>query len=339
MNRKQSWHRNVLAVTAAVFFSMSLPAIAQQSAMVMKLGTATINEIQHDWLKRFAAEVEKNAGGRIKAEVYPASQLGSIPRMIEGTQFGSIQGWAGPPQFLAGIDSRFEVLSAPGMFKSIEHQFRVLQDPEFNSAFMALGANKGLKGIGLFTHGAAGFAMRTKTVKLADLEGKKIRVLASPMELEPLKRLKGTPVPMAFGEVLPALQQGTIDGALTAITAVSAMRWYDAAKFYLEASPSYIAAVTMMSKGWFDKLPADLQKVVVDAGQKVSRDSLAVQISQIKEHRENWTKNGGELAQLSPAEQEALAKSLASVGTEVTAKKPEEKALFDILTKVAKRHE
>ncbi len=339
MNRMPSWQNGRALVFTAVIASMSFPLAAQQTPMVMKLGTATINEIQHDWLKRFGAEVEAKAGGRIKAEVYPASQLGSIPRMIEGTQFGSIQAWSGPPQFLAGVDVRFEVLSAPGMFKSIEHQFRVLQDPEFNSAFLAMGANKGLKGIGLFTHGPAGFAMRSKAVKLADLEGKKIRVLASPMELEPLKLLKGTPVPMAFGEVLPALQQGTIDGALTAITAVSAMRWYDAAKFYLEASPSYIAAITMMNKSWFDKLPADLQKVVVDAGQKVSRDSLAIQIAQIKEHRENWTKNGGELAQLSPAEQATQTQLLASVGTEVTAKKPDEKALFDLLTKVAKRHE
>ncbi len=339
MNKKHSWHRGLAAAATIALTHLSTPAIAQQTPMVMKLGTATINEIQHDWLKRFAAEVEKNAGGRIKAEIYPASQLGSIPRMIEGTQFGSIQGWAGPPQFLAGIDSRYEVLSAPGMFKNIEHQFKVLQDPEFNSAFMALGGNKGLKGIGLFTHGPAGFAMRTKAVKLADLEGKKIRVLASPMELEPLKRLKGTPVPMAFGEVLPALQQGTIDGALTALTAISAMRWYDAAKFYLDASPSFIAATTMVSKGWFDKLPADLQKIIVDAGQKVSRDSLAVQIGQIKDHTENWLKNGGEIIQLSPDEKATLTRSLASVGTEVTAKKPDEKALFDLLSKVAKRHE
>ena len=92
---------------------------------------------------------------------------GSIPRMIEGTQFGSIQAWAGPPQFLAGVDSRFEVLSAPGVFKSLEHNFNTMQDPELNSAFLALGANKGLKGVGLYTHGPAGFAMRSKAVKLA----------------------------------------------------------------------------------------------------------------------------------------------------------------------------
>ena len=74
---------------------------------VMKLTTATINDTQHEWLKRFAAAVEKDSGGRIKAEIYPASQLGTIPRQIEGVQFGSIQAWIGPPEFLTGVDKRF----------------------------------------------------------------------------------------------------------------------------------------------------------------------------------------------------------------------------------------
>src|SRR5882762_4589421 len=41
----------------------------------------------------------------------------------------------------------------------------------------------------------------------------KIRVLASPFQTEQVARLGGTGVPMTTAEVLPALQQGTIDGA------------------------------------------------------------------------------------------------------------------------------
>jgi len=42
-------------------------------------------------MNRFAVAIEKNTGGRIRAEVYPASQLGAISRLIGGTQLGSIQ--------------------------------------------------------------------------------------------------------------------------------------------------------------------------------------------------------------------------------------------------------
>src|SRR5882724_13457907 len=89
----------VLAAGAMACLGSAAHAQADK-VMVMKLSTATINDTQHEWLKRFAALVEKDSGGRIKAEIYPASQLGAIPRQIEGVQFGSIQGWMGPPEFL-----------------------------------------------------------------------------------------------------------------------------------------------------------------------------------------------------------------------------------------------
>src|SRR5512135_3398347 len=143
----------LLAAACGIAAALPLAAHAQGAPKVMKIGTATLNDAQHEWMKRFAAAVEKDSNGRIKVEVYPASQLGAIPRMIESTQFGAIQGWVGPPEFLSGVDMRYEVLSAPGLFKDMAHANRTIQDPEFNSTFLALGANKGLKGVGLFLSG------------------------------------------------------------------------------------------------------------------------------------------------------------------------------------------
>ena len=110
------------AVLAAGAIAVSAsPARAQaDKTFVMKLGVATINDTQHEWLKRFVAGVEKDSNGRIKGEIYPASQLGPIPRMIEGVQFGSIQGWIGPPEFLVGVDVRYEALSAPGLMNDFD---------------------------------------------------------------------------------------------------------------------------------------------------------------------------------------------------------------------------
>ena len=65
--------------------------------------------------------VEKDSGGRIKVELYSASKLGSMPREIEGLQFGSIEGAIMPPEFYVGIDERFEVLATPGLLDSLAH--------------------------------------------------------------------------------------------------------------------------------------------------------------------------------------------------------------------------
>ena len=85
------------AIVSTLLAASSAAHAQDANTYVMKLSTATLNDTQHEWMKRFAAAVEKDSGGRIKGEVYAASQLGSIPRQIEGTQFGSIQGWVGPP--------------------------------------------------------------------------------------------------------------------------------------------------------------------------------------------------------------------------------------------------
>jgi len=137
-------HRAILGTAIACGIMASnapTPSVAQSSkTYVMKLSTATIDDPQHEWLRRFGASVEKDSGGRIKGEVYAASQPGSIPRQIEGVQFGSIHDWMGPPEFLVGIDERYEALSAPGEFGSGDQAVRVIGDdlskakPELNKA-------------------------------------------------------------------------------------------------------------------------------------------------------------------------------------------------------------
>src|SRR3977135_3540281 len=89
-----------LGLVAALMGAAASAAAQDTKTMVIKTGTATLNDAQHEWLKRFAVAIDKNTNGRIKAEVYPASQLGAIPRMIEGTQLGAIHVWAAFTQFL-----------------------------------------------------------------------------------------------------------------------------------------------------------------------------------------------------------------------------------------------
>src|SRR5260370_21707853 len=85
----------------------------------------------------------------MKGQCYPASQPGSIPRQIEGVQFGAIQAADVPPEFFVGVDERFEVMAAPGLVDSIEHGQRVAADPAVRKLMLGLGANKGLHGVGL----------------------------------------------------------------------------------------------------------------------------------------------------------------------------------------------
>jgi len=342
-NRRSLSRRSFLKVASAATAATSLSlagnrfAAAQAQPIVMKLATATINEAQHEWMKRFAAGVEKDSGGRIKGEIYPASQLGSIPRQIEGTQFGQIQGWVGPPEFLAGVDARYEVLSAPGLFKNPPHAQKTLWDPEFSKALFGLGASKGLHGVSAFMYCPASINTRKEVKGLADLKGLKLRVLAASLQQEQIRRMGATPVPMALGDVLPALQQGAIDGVMSGTPVLTAMRFYDAAKFMLESNQSYITVIVVLSKEWFDKLPADLQKVVTDNAQKAGA-SIFDWVTDLNQRQEKaWIAAGGTITRLPQGEYDAMMKSLASVGDDVLKDKPAVKQMYDLLVAAAKR--
>jgi TRAP-type C4-dicarboxylate transport system substrate-binding protein len=327
--------RNVLHGIGAGALLVGSPSVlrAQTAPIVMKVGTLTLNDSQHEWMKIFAGLVETVSKGRIKPELYPAGQLGSAARSIEGVQFGSVQVFVTPPEFLSGVDSRFEVLGAPGVFKDTAHANRTVLNPEFNKAFLGLGANKGIKGVGLFINDPAVFNTRGKIEKLADFSGKKIRVLASPIQTEQLRKVNATAVPMSLGEVLPALQQGTIDGVMSVLPVLTALRFYDAAKFILESDHAMVTVVSVASKQWYDKLPKDLQDIVDKAGQKASADVFPWATEFAAKQRAAWTANGGTITKLSTDEQDALMKMLRPIGPDVTSKKPEEKALFDLLMK------
>jgi TRAP-type C4-dicarboxylate transport system substrate-binding protein len=314
----------LVLATLTALAGLASPACAQSAnPIVMKLSTATLNDTQHEWAKRFAAAVEKDSGGRIKGEVYPASQLGSIPRQIEGTQFGSIQGWVGPPEFLVGVDERYESLSAPGLFSSREQYLRVINDPAVHDLIMGLGANKGLFGAGIFPIGPSSIITRKPVHHLADYAGLKIRVLASPFQLEMIKRIGGSPVAMTLADVLPALQQGAIDGSLTTITQYTTLHYLDAAKYVVETDQPYVSTIAVLSKKWVDGLPADLQKIVRDDATKTSADIVPFVKEFFDAQRKVWTDSGGDLSSLPPADQDAMMAKISGIGGDLSASKPD----------------
>src|ERR1700685_246297 len=160
-----------LAVASALTFGA---AQAQDKTFVIKVTLPTINDAPHQFAKDFAALVEKDSGGRIKGEVYPASQLGSIPRQIEGTQFGAIQVANIPPEFFVGVDERFEVMAAPGLGGAREHGRRVAQDPAVRKLMLSLGADKGLHGVGLFMSEPSDVVTKNPIRQLSYFKGKKL---------------------------------------------------------------------------------------------------------------------------------------------------------------------
>jgi TRAP-type transport system periplasmic protein len=324
------------AVAAALALTLG-PAWAQDKTYVMKIGTPTVNDTPEEFSRGFAQLVEKDSGGRIKVEVYSASKLGSMPREIEGLQFGSIECTIIPPEFYVGVDERFEVLATPGLVDSLAHGQRLLAQPDVMKLMLSLGADKGLHGIGLYMALPSSLVSRTPIRQVADLNGKKIRVFASKFQTEAFTRLGATPVAMSLGDVLPGVQQGTIDGAISGITVFNAMHFQDAAKYVTEINQPAIFLIVEVSKKWFDALPPDLQDII---NKDAAAESVAINpfaMGLWEKARKSWVDGGGELITLPKDDQAAMMKTLSNVGEDIAKSKPGLYDAYKVVTDAAQR--
>lgn len=321
-----------------ILLGASPDARAADKPYVMKISLATLNDALHQFAKDYAAAVERDSAGRIKAEIYPNSQLGSTQRQVEGVQFGAIQCLIVPPEFLAGIDERFELLAAPGLVNSMANGQRVAADPAVKQLMLGLGANKGLDGVGLFMATPSSVISIKPIRHLDDFKSKKIRVFPSQFQREAMQRLGATPKPMSLGEVLPGLQDNVLDAAVSATTVFVTMHFQDAAKFVTETGQPAIFGIAELSKKWYDGLPPDLQEIV---NKGASSESVAINAWVIDfnaKTRQEWIVGGGELISLPPDEQAAMLNALASVGEDVSMTKAELHAAYHIVTEAAQRN-
>jgi TRAP-type transport system periplasmic protein len=310
---------------------------AQTAPTIMKLGTPTLNDGQHEFLKRFSAEVEKRSDRRIKGEVYPASQLGPTPRQIEAVQLGAIQGFIAPAEFYEGVDARFQVLTAPGLFADMNHVDRVAKDQEFRNQFYQVGNSRGLIVSSVFLSGPTAINSRTPVREVSDFKNLKIRVLASPMQTAPLKALGASPVPISLGDVLPALQQGTIDGVMSVLPVLTAMRYYEAARYFTETDFSMTVSCFTLSKSWVNRLSPELKTIVTEAAPRIGDEMQPWVVDFYQKQRVAWAGGGGSVLTISKEERAKTMATLEGVAADVVKEKPAVNEMYAIVKQAAER--
>ena len=322
--------RSIFAVAVlAAGATISSGALAQKT-FTMKIGMPTINDSNHFsalWVKK---EIEAKSNGRIQVRVFPASQLGKIPRQIEGIQLGTQEAFNIPPGFFIGIERAFMVTDAPGLFDDIGHAHRAVNHPPFREKFGNLGAKKGFVAGYLWACGDTSIATLEPFKKLDDLKGKKIRVLATPLERAFISKLGATGVPMPYTEVLPAMQQRVIDGVRSAVIVMYPSKFHTVAKHITFTGMAQITCGQFLSNAWLKKLPSDLRDIVFEAGRGVTPHAGKWGVDLTKKAEENWARDANAY-RLSEEDQDKLRRLAAPIADEILADDPRTKEMYALL--------
>jgi TRAP-type C4-dicarboxylate transport system substrate-binding protein len=333
MNRTiQRW-----AFALAALLLAAGPAGAQQ--FTMKLSSPTINDVAHEWMKAFKAGVEERSKGRVKVEIYPANQLGQIPATVEGVALGTIEMTLPASGFLIGLEPRFQVFDAAGLFDSVEHGHKVLNDPDIRKRLATFGEAKGVEPLITFVHSPLMVVSHKPIRKVADFRGQKIRVPGgAPLHIEPYKNLGALPLSMPLGEVLPAMQNRTIDGFLAGITVFTTFKYYDIAKAMTGLPNSFIIVGGLVNRKFMKSLGPDLEGIVREEAAKADAAKVAWGVENAEQARQVWQKNGGELIALSPDDTKAYLAGFTAVLPAILAKNPQMKDDYDALVAAGKKY-
>lgn len=305
-----------------------------QAESTMKIATATINDVQHEWIKLFVEELAVRAPGAVKTEIYPASQLGTIPRMTEGVLLGSIEAFTTPTSFITNVDPRFQAFDVPGLFSSPEDVHAALHDPAYRDHLETMFLNKGLRVIGAMYNSPTVLFTMKDAKTLEDVKGLKIRTFASPLQIKPMEQLGAIPLPLPLSEVIPQLQSGGLDGMLVGAPILTAFKYYDVGKYILDLHFSQVVSVTVVNEDWFQMQSEATKAAILAAGRAAEDKAYQWGIDNVARSYKIWTDNGGVITQLPEAEQKRMEEGFASLAADLLDSQPEVKAEYETLHKL-----
>lgn len=259
--------RTLLKTSAAVALGApGLSGLAQQ-AVTLKFHTFMAPQ-SNVWLsmhKPWMDKVEKESGGRIKFEGYPAMQLGGTPgQLYDQAKDGVVDIVWTLPGNTAGRFPRVEVFELPFVMNNAEATSKAYWE---YVQTMAPDEFKDTQVLALHVHGPGMFHTKERQIKTADdLRGLKLRGPTRQIT-KMLGYLGATPVGMPLPQIPDALSKGTIDGCVIPWEVVPSVKVQELTRFHSEFDPAggalYTTTFVMaMNKAKYNALAPDLKKVI-----------------------------------------------------------------------------
>lgn len=274
---------------------------------------ATIAPDNTPWsslLSDYEKAVEEASDGRINIKISLGGAMGDENATVRMAARGRIQAVGVSTGAVATLVPELSGVEIPFMFRSAKEADYVLDkmllepmEKLFREKDLVLGfwSENG------FRHYGANFEIDDPS----DLKGKKMRSQENFVHLGMWEALDASPQAIPATEVVTALKTGAVDGFDNSLLFTIAASWYGEISDLTLSAHIYQPAVIAFSKEWFDGLPKDLQKILIDEGRKIVRSG-----------RERIRKINGELVDI-----------IKSVGVKVHKLGKDERAKFEEATK------
>ena len=259
--------RLTIAAAAAAAL-VSAAAAAQEHTFQLHHFLGAQAPAHTEMLEPWARQVEENAGGKVKIEIFPAMSLGGRPSELIGQARDGVVDLVWTVNgYTPGLFPRTEVLELPNVYVNdpvaANLALRDMYDEHLAEDYAGVEP--------MFLHVHAGNALQTTEAEVRTPEqmaGLDLRI-PSRTGSWVIEALDANPVAMPVPELPPALQTGVVDGAFIPFEIIPALNIHEQTEYQIEGADEMrfgnTAFQLSMNKARWDSLPDDIKQAFRDA--------------------------------------------------------------------------
>jgi tripartite ATP-independent transporter DctP family solute receptor len=270
MTRFVWWMFGTMAAVATVLGPGSVADIRAAEFDLVEAHTTTSDHPYTLGMVRYADLIKERTRGRVTIQIHHSRELGDEREVVEGLQLGTIQLTVTSTGPLGGFVPEMNVVDLPFLFRDPQHAYKVL-DGEIGRSLLNKFEAVGIKGLAFWENGFRHITTSKKPVREpGDLKGLKIRVMENKVHQAAFRQLGADATPMAWGEVFTSLQQGLLDAEENPIPIIYTFKLNEVQKYVSLTGHVYSPAPLLLSKKTWDRMPLDIQKVMLDTAVEVA---------------------------------------------------------------------
>ncbi len=307
----------------ALAFSFLLISVIGCGGLLGKGGVQTIRLSliigeSSDWYagcQRFKELVEQRTDGRFQVKIDPKATLSNSNQEseLENVQNGVLQASIESTILLSTLDQRFSAWSLPWLFKDHAHAASLMDGP-LGKEMLDLLPSRQLVGLAYGTNGFRQLTNNKKpVVRVEDLAGLKIRIPAIKMYTDVFRTFGADPSVMNFGDLITALQQGTMDGQENPLSVIYPQRLFEVQKYLTVWDYSYDPIILCFNRKFFEFLTQEDQAIFQQAAQEAMEYERGLVAQHDIEYLEKLRQEGMEVTVLGEADRLTFARKAAPV--------------------------
>ncbi|WMW58500.1 TRAP transporter substrate-binding protein [Agrobacterium pusense] len=215
------------------------------------------------WVK-ISELVEAKLPGRFRFNIVKSGALGGEKEVAENIRLGSVQASLSTVSSLSGWVPELQILDLPFLFRDGEHVRKVVAGETGNELKTKLAAQQFIAA-DFINYGARHLLTKEPVTRPEQLEGKKIRVIQSPLHTKLWSAFGTTPVGIPITETYNALATGVADAMDLTKSAYAGFKLYEVVPYLTETGHIWASGVVYYGATFWNQLDDEEKKVLSEA--------------------------------------------------------------------------